>query len=126
MDYNLCYLRDQILPPEFYLPCADFTYICKQPDYSEQNLNPYATFTIHICHIQFKITQLSKYELGFQNFTFQLWSDTLKNGSFTVKQASEVRFKVRTVVLLTSLLSMMLCHWAGSHQRFKGPQRLHL
>lgn len=105
MDYNLCYVRDQILAPEFYFPCADFIYICKQPDYSEQNLNPYATFTIHICHIQFKIMQLSK-------FHFQLWSDTLKNGCFTVKQAPEVRFKVRTVVLLTSLLGVMLCHWA--------------
>jgi len=78
MYYNLCYVGDQILAPEFYFPCADFIYICKQPDYSEQNLNPYATFTIHIYHIQFKITQLSKYELGFQNLTFQLWSDTGK------------------------------------------------
>jgi hypothetical protein len=54
--------------------------------------------------------QLSKYELSFKNFTFQLWSDNLKNGCFTAKQAPEVRFKVLTVVLLTILLGMMLCH----------------
>jgi hypothetical protein len=47
---------------------------------------------------------LSKIEFGFQNFTFQLQSDTQKNGCFTAKQAPEVRFKVLTVVLLTSLL----------------------
>jgi hypothetical protein len=122
MDYNLYYVTDQILAPEFYFPCADFIYICKQPDYSEHNLNPYATVKIHICHIQFKIMQLSKYELGFKNITFQLWSDTPKNGCFTAKQAPEVRFKVLTVELLTSLLGMMLCHWARSHPRFQGSQ----
>jgi hypothetical protein len=97
MDYNLYYVRDHILAPEFHFPCADFIYTCKQPVYSEQNINSFAVFTFHIRHIQFKITHLSKYKLGFQNFTFQLWSDTLKNGCFTAKLAPEVRIEVLTV-----------------------------
>jgi len=108
MDYNICHVRDQILALEFYFPCADFIYTRQQPDYSEQNLDPYATFTIHTYHIQYKIMLLSKYELGLQNFTFHLWSDTLKNGCFTVKQAPEV--------------GKMLCHWARSCPCFKGSQ----
>jgi hypothetical protein len=110
------------LAPEFYFPGADFIYICKQPDYSELNLNSYATFTIHTCHIQFKIIQLSKYEFGFQNFTFQLWPGTLKNRCFTAKQVLEVRFKVLIVVMLMSLLGIMLYQWASPHPSFKGSQ----
>lgn len=93
MDFNLYYVRDQIWLLNFFL-CAYFIYTCKQPDYSEQHLNSYATITIHICHIRFKIIHLSKIEFDFQNFTFQLWSDTQKNGCFTAKQAPQVRFKV--------------------------------
>lgn len=72
--YNLYYVRDQILAPEFHFPWADFIYTCKQPDYSEQNLSSYAIVTLRICHIQLKIMHLSKHELGFQYFAFQPWS----------------------------------------------------
>ena len=72
----------------------------------------YGTFSSRLC--------------GFKNMNLAFKTSlsncgqTLKNGCFTAKQAPGVRFKVIIVVLLTSLLGMMLCHWARSQPQFKG------
>ena len=66
MDYNLYYVTDQTLAPEFHIPCADIIYTHMQTDSSQHNLNSYAIFTIHRCYNQFQNYVSFKRKLGLQ------------------------------------------------------------